>query len=106
MNPLLKTYDLSLDYPTVSGAEQLELLMIRDQLAAIETELNTEEQKILVSADQKLLLNAAMIYQELSHFINLADYRQTHHILPKKWWWYLDVLSCLPTDSSSPSIVA
>ncbi len=76
MNKLLNIYHLSLEYPNVSGAEHLELLSIRDQLAELETELNSEEQTILSKADQTLLTHATVIYQELSRFINLADYRK------------------------------
>ena len=40
MNKVLNIYRLSLDFLDVSGAEQLELLMIRDQIADLEIELN------------------------------------------------------------------
>jgi hypothetical protein len=36
MNKLLNIYHLGLDFLDVSGAEQLELLMIRDQIAGLE----------------------------------------------------------------------
>jgi hypothetical protein len=101
MNKLLNIYHLSLDFPDVSGAEQLELLMIRDQIAGLEIELNAEEQSFLSEADRKLINSATKIYQELSHFIDLADYRKNHNILPQKWWWYLDVLVSLPSYSIS-----
>ena len=101
MNNLLNLYHLSLDYPEVSGAEQLELLMIRDKIAKLETKLTTEEKKFLSEADQKLISNATIIYQEVSDFINLSDYRKEKEISPQKWWWYLDVLSYLPIDRAS-----
>ncbi len=95
MNRLLEIYNLSLDCPDISGAEQIELLMIRDKIAIVESEINLVEQKILSEADKKLIANATVIYQEVSRFINLADYRQQHHISSKQWWWYLDVLANL-----------
>ena len=101
MNTLLNTYHLSLDYPNVSGAEHLELLTIRDQIAELEAGLNAEEQRILSEADRKLIINATILYQELSRFINLADYRKNNNISPQKWWWYLDVLSYLPNYLTS-----
>jgi len=55
MNNLLNIYNISLDYPEVSGAEQLELLMIRDQIAELETQLSAEERQTLSEADQKLI---------------------------------------------------
>ena len=104
MNQLLNIYHLSLDYPDVSGAEQLELLMIRDQISELEPSLNLEEQNILSEADRKLIRNATIMLQELSHFVNLADYRTEHNISPQKWWWYLDVLSHLPAYAT-PTVV-
>lgn len=98
MNNLLNIYNISLDYPEVSGAEQLELLMIRDQIAELETQLSAKEKQILSEADQKLIKNAKIIEQEISQFINLPNYRKKENIPPQKWWWYLDVLSHLPTS--------
>lgn len=98
MNNLLNIYNISLDYPEVSGAEQLELLMIRDQIAELETQLSSTEKQILSEADQKLIKNAKIIEQEISQFINLPNYRKKENILPQKWWWYLDVLIHLPTS--------
>jgi len=92
MNKLLNTYYLSLDYPNVSGAEQLELLEIRDRIAILESDLSVEEQKTLFEADRKLLTNAVIFHKEISRFINLAEYRKNNNTSPQKWWWYLDVL--------------
>lgn len=92
MNKLLNIYCMSLDYPDVSGAEQIELLAIRDQIANLETSLSLEERKILFEADRKLITHAALIYQEISNFIDLSEYRNDNNISPQKWWWYLDVL--------------
>ena len=92
MNKVLNIYSFSLDYPDVSGAELLELLVIRDQIATLESGLSAEEQKILFEADKKLIANATSIYQEISRFINLYEHRKRNNISPQKWWWYLDVL--------------
>jgi hypothetical protein len=92
MNKILNIYSFSLDYPDVSGAELLELLAIRDQIATLESRLSAEEQKILFEADKKLIANAASFYQEISRFINLYEHRKKNNISPQKWWWYLDVL--------------
>jgi hypothetical protein len=92
MNKLLNIYCLSLDYPDVSGAEQLELLEIRDQIATLEAEFSSEERKILIESDKKLIANASVFYQEISRFINLSEHRRKNNISSQKWWWYLDVL--------------
>ena len=92
MNKLLNIYYLSLNYPDVSGAEQLELLAIRDQIAVLEATLSAEDQKMLIESDKKLIANAAVFYQEISRFINLPEHRKKNNISAQKWWWYLDVL--------------
>jgi hypothetical protein len=97
MNQLLNAYIISVDYPDVSGAEHLEMLDIREQLSNLENELGEEEKQVLAEADQKLIINASKIYSELSRFISFREYRESHNISPQRWWWYLDVLSYLPT---------
>lgn len=100
MNKLLRTYIDSLDYLEVSGAEHLELLDLRDQIEKIINTFSQFEQKKLQEADKKMLANISIIYQEISHFINLENHRNEQHISPHQWWWYLDVLSFLPNDIS------
>lgn len=96
MNKLLNEYHISVQFPDVSGAEYLDLLNIRDELAQIEPQLTEKEQKILAEADQLLIKNCQPIYQELSRFVSLSKFRQEQQIKPQQWWWYLDVLFYLP----------
>ena len=51
MNPLLAHYGVAVHHPEVSGAEHLELLQIRDQLAGLEPLLTAEELEALGVAD-------------------------------------------------------
>lgn len=97
MNRLLENYMIQVDYPDVSGAEHLETLQIRDRLAELETDFSREDRDVLVAADRKLMINIAKIYRELSRFVDLGSYREEWKISPQKWWWYLDVLSHLPS---------
>lgn len=96
MNPLLKNYCVSVEFPDVSGAEHLELLQIRDRLTEIEPQLTEEEKILLIKADRQLVENANSFYRELSRFINLTEKRKAQCISPQRWWWYLDVLAVLP----------
>jgi len=96
MNPLLKNYCVSVEFPDVSGAEHLEMLQIRDRLTEIESQLTEEEKILLTKADRQLVENANSFYQELSRFINLTERRNEQCICPERWWWYLDVLAVLP----------
>ena len=105
MNHLLKHYCVDVEFPTVSGAEQLEMLQIRDKLAKIEEGLADEEREALAQADRRLLERADAVYAELSRFVDLAERRQQQQIPASRWWWYLDVLTQLPRLESSPAQV-
>ena len=96
MNRLLVHYGVDVQHPEVSGAEHLEMLQIRDRLAALEPTLTSEEQEALAEADRVLVERATAFYQELLRFLDFAAYRQEHSIPPTRWWWYLDVVSHLP----------
>ena len=101
MNPLLKNYCGSVEFPDVSAAEHLEMLQIRDRLAESESQLSEEEKILLTQADRQLIEHVNVFYQELSHFVNLAEIRKAETILPQRWWWYLDVLVFLPISLKS-----
>jgi hypothetical protein len=96
MNRLLMHYCVDVQHPEVSGAEHLEMLQIRDQLAELEPTLTSEEQETLAEADHVLVKRAIAFNQELQRFLDLAAYRQERSIPPAHWWWYLDVVSHLP----------
>lgn len=93
---LIKSYQISVKYPEVSGFEHLEMLQVRDQLALIESQLNEEQKKELSLADQLLIKNAKLFNAELSTVIDLRKKRESEHISSSSWWWYLDVLANLP----------
>ncbi len=92
MNPLLKNYCVSVEFPDVSGAEHLEMLLIRDRLTKIESQFTDEEKNLLTKADRLLVEKANDFYQELSRFVNLAERRKAQMIPPQRWWWYLDAI--------------
>jgi hypothetical protein len=96
MNRLLVHYCVDVQHPEVSGAEHLEMLQVRDRLAELERTLTSEEQEALAEADRVLVESATAFYQELLRFLDLPAYRREHGIPPARWW-YLDVLSHLPT---------
>jgi hypothetical protein len=100
VNQLLRNYTIQVDYPDVSGAEHLETLQARDELALLEDSLSKEDREVLFAADRKLMINIPKVYQELSRFVDLVSYRAERKISPQRWWWYLDVLSYLPTTFS------
>ena len=96
MNRLLVHYCVDVQHPEVSGAEHLEMLQIRDRLAELEPTLTSEEKQALAEADRLLVEQATAFHKELRRFLDLAEYRQEHKILPVRWWWYLDVVHHLP----------
>lgn len=95
MNPLLKNYCVSVEFPDVSGAEHLEMLEIRDRLREIESQLSDEEKTLLAKADSQLVEKANDFYQELSRFVNLTEKRKAQLISPQRWWWYLDAIQAV-----------
>lgn len=97
MNPLLKHYLTDVEFSGVSGAEHLEMLLLRDRLWEIESTLSEQERKTLTEADQQLIRQARVFYEELSQFIDLAAKRTEQETSSSQWWWYLDVLAQLPT---------
>ena len=106
MNKLLTYYCQSLEFPDVSGAEHLELIEIREELASIESELTEAEKRQLSIADSQLIKKAARFYAELSRFINLKQKREAEPISAEHWWWYLDVLAHLPQSLYTEEISA
>lgn len=97
MNFLLENYIIDVEYPEVSGAEHLQMLYNRDKLADLEMTLSLEEQERLDEADRRLIQEASHFYAALSSFVDLAVIRRHENISPSRWWWYLDVLSELPS---------
>ncbi len=96
MNKLLEHYLADVEFSTVSGAEQLEMLQIRDRLFAQEATLSVDEKSALVAADQRLIEQAGQFYTELARFVDFEAQRRKRQISPSRWWWYLDVLGQLP----------
>ena len=99
MNRLLEHYQIDVEFPGVSGAEMLEMLIIRDQLAEQESILTNAEREALAASDKRLLKQAAAFYAELSRFIDFVQRRQEKRIQPERWWWHLDVLAELPAGA-------
>ncbi|MBK7204421.1 hypothetical protein [Candidatus Amarolinea dominans] len=99
MNDLLVQYATDVEFPDVSGAEHLEMLLLRDRLADLQPTLTAVEKQTLAAADECLLGQVAAFYRELSRFVDLAQRRQTTPTPPQHWWWYLDVLAQLPVLS-------
>ena len=86
---------VEVQHPEVSGAEHLEMLQIRDQLARLEPTLTAEEKGALDAADRMLAEHAHLCHQELHPFIDLTAYRREQEIPPERWW-YLDVVRYVP----------
>lgn len=97
MNKYLKRYIVAVEYPNVSGFEHLDMLMVRDELAARETELTDAESLQLKQADNQLLLKAKTFHNELASVTDLAIERNHRTPPPDHWWWYLDVITAVPS---------
>ena len=104
MNALLKEYLADVRHPHVSGAEHLEMLQAREQLAALQHTFSSEEKKLLDEADRLLIAQADEFATELARFTNLVEARRTNRIPPSHWWWYLDVISHLPASTPASAV--
>lgn len=100
MNPLLEQYAVSTEFPEASGAEQLEMLQMRDRLLAVESTLSNQEKALLSQADRRLIQQAPPVLLELSQFLDLAATRRTQDIPAERWWWYLDVLAQIQENTA------
>jgi hypothetical protein len=100
MNRHLIYYVTAVKHPDVSGFEHLEMLMIRDELVAEEAGFSSEELELLFTAGRKLLATAQKVYKALAEITDLQFERQNRQPSPDHWWWYLDVLECLPVPPS------
>jgi hypothetical protein len=96
MSEYLQRYLVAVKYPDVSGFEHLDMLLVRDKLAQVSSQLTSDQQAKLAAADQRLLSQAAAFHAALSQVTNLANERQQRQPPPEHWWWYLDVLAQPP----------
>ena len=97
MNKYLKHYFVAVEQPDVSAFEHREMLLVRDKLAEQESSLTVEQKAQLKVADQRLLEQVAVFHAELARITDFKSERQRRQPNAEKWWWYLDVLACLPT---------
>ena len=103
---LVDSYVRHVDFPEVSGAEHLEMLQLRDKIAALEHSLTSADKMAVAAADRRLIESASEFYAELSRFINFEDRRRNQQIPPSHWWSYLDVLAQLPGELAAKGDVA
>lgn len=101
MNQYLESYTVAVKHPDVSEFEHLDMLITRDKIATLEEQLTAEEKAKLATADQHLLNQANRFFAALATITDLQQERQKRQPLPSHWWWYLDVLTGLPTRPPS-----
>jgi hypothetical protein len=96
IDQLLTEYTGGAHHPEVSGMEHLNLLMIRDRLASLESQLTQAQRRSLSKADQALLTQSHDFLQAIRQVADLSDWRDQQQATPDRWWWYLDVIAYLP----------
>ena len=106
---LIEAYEIDVQFPQVSGMEQLDMLMTRSEIARNELHLSARERKRVLEADRLLLQRAEEFYQSIQSIANLATWRHDENPPLAHWWWYLDIVALLParlepaTQASQPS---
>ncbi|MBI3923725.1 MAG: hypothetical protein HY318_20055 [Armatimonadetes bacterium] len=96
---LIGAYEVGVQFPDVSGMEHLDMLMTRSEIAANEPHLSDEERKRVSEADRALLQHAQEFCESIRSVADLASWRRDENVPPSHWWWYLDVIEQLPTNS-------
>ena len=96
IDQLLTEYTGGTQHPEVSGMEHLNLLMIRDRLASLESQLTQVQRRSLSKADQTLMAQSHDFLQAIRQIADLAAWREQEHATSDRWWWYLDVIAYLP----------
>ena len=89
---LLEDYVGGVHFPDVSGFEVLELLDVRSQLAARESELDAAQRTRLEDADSVFLRHAALFHESVIPLGDLGDLRRRAGACCSHWWWYLEKL--------------
>jgi hypothetical protein len=93
---LITTYEADVQFPDVSGMEQLDMLMTRSEIARNELHLSDEERERVLNADGLLLRQAEQFYRSIQDIADLASWRRDENVPVTHWWWYLDVIVQLP----------
>ncbi|NUO80275.1 hypothetical protein HUU05_09385 [candidate division KSB1 bacterium] len=88
----LANYTVSVNFPSVSGFEIVEMLQARSHLAVLENKLSASERSEIEAADALFLEHAQEFYAGLSEITDLSELRTRMNALPSHWWWHLDKL--------------
>lgn len=97
LEQLLFAYETATETPDVSGAEHLDMLLVRSELARHQVTLTRSQANRLAAADHRLMAQANSFYQAIARIANLAQWRQAENAPPEHWWWYLDNLQPTPS---------
>ena len=94
-NELIEDYVVDVEFPDVSGIEQLEMLLTRSEIADVEYDLTNEQRERVYKADKRLLEQVSLFYQAIQNISSLRHWREQHNAKIRHWWWYLDVIAQL-----------
>lgn len=89
---LLKSYEVGVEDPEISGMEHLDMLLTRSKLARMSNQLTPTQQDRLTAADRELTRQAKQFTEAIARIADLQSWRNDEDAPPSHWWWYLDVL--------------
>lgn len=103
MHQVVRSYDALTQSPEISPVEHVEMLRLRDEVAALVEEgaLSSQELGQLAKADRRLAEQAGVFAASLMELEDLGRRRLSERIGAERWWWYLDVLAHVPARSPS-----
>lgn len=98
LEQLLYAYETDVRFPDVSGMEHLQMLMTRSTLEEKKGGLNAEQKERLAIADEQLIRQIGQFYVAIKRIADLSAWRKKQDAPISHWWWYLDVLTHVPSS--------
>lgn len=102
---LLRSYCVGVEDPEVSGIEHHHTLCVRSELENMQDQLRPSQLLQLVQADRRLIKQAKAFWKQLSAIVDVEKERQRLGEGTNHWWWYLDVIAAMPSQSDEAALL-
>ncbi len=104
IDKLLYSYCVGVEDPEISGIEHHHMLCIRSELEKMQDQLESSQHLQLANADRLLIKQAKAFWKQLSAIVDVEKERQRLGESTDHWWWYLDVIAAMPSQSDEATL--
>jgi cellobiose phosphorylase len=104
IDKLLYSYCVGVEDPEISGVEHHHMLCIRSELEKMQDQLESSQHLQLAKADRLLIKQAKAFWKQLSAIVDVEKERQRLGEIADHWWWYLDVIAAMPSQSDEATL--